>query len=88
MEYTYNSDGSLNEGKNNVTNKTFIEYVNMILQIASYYSLKTIDLYRESGMNPYLVPTLFSDGLHPNTAGGLKMAKYLRSKLTEILKQY
>ena len=88
MEYTYNSDGSLNEGKNNVTNKTFLEYVNVILQIASYYSLKTIDLYRESGMNPYLVPTLFSDGLHPNAAGGLKMAKYLRAKLTEILEQY
>lgn len=88
MEYTYNSDGSLNEGKNNVTNKTFREYIDMILQIASYYSMKTIDLYRESSMNPYLVPTLFSDGLHPNAAGGLKMAKYLRSKLTEILEQY
>lgn len=49
-----------------------LDYVNAIRQVAEFYSLPILDLYRESGLQPR-VPAIqemyIPDGLHPNDAG-------------------
>lgn len=47
-------------------------YVNIIREVAEYYSLPVLDLYASAGVNP-VVPVIkdkyMPDGLHPNDAG-------------------
>lgn len=48
------------------------DYVNIIREVAEYYSLPVLDLYASSGLQPEVeeVKNLyFSDGLHPNDLG-------------------
>ena len=51
---------------------TMKDYVNIIREVAEYYALPVLDLYRESGLQPD-VPVIqqlyVPDGLHPNDAG-------------------
>lgn len=51
---------------------TLKDYVNAIREVAQYYSLPILDLYKESGLQPN-VPVIqemyVPDGLHPNDAG-------------------
>lgn len=49
-----------------------INYINAIKEVAEYYSLPVLDLYRSSGLAPKIasvVTNYIPDGLHPNTAG-------------------
>lgn len=52
-------------------------YVNIIREVAEYYSLPLLDLYAMSGLQP-LVPVIkekyVPDGLHPNDAGHVILA--------------
>lgn len=84
LEYTVASDGTLTEGTNATSGKTFKEYVCAIKEVAAYYSLPVIDAYAESGLNPIVDSSYFKDGLHPNDAGGLKLAKWMYPHLEEI----
>lgn len=51
---------------------TLKEYVNIIREVAEYYSLPVLDLFAESGLQP-AIPLIrekyMPDGLHPNDAG-------------------
>ena len=51
---------------------TLKEYVNIIREVAEYYSFPVLDLYKESGLQPK-VPVIqqkyIPDGLHPNDVG-------------------
>ena len=64
----------LNEGSGKGTLK---EYVNIIREVAEYYSLPVLDLYKESGLQPK-VPIIqqkyIPDGLHPNDDGNAILA--------------
>lgn len=55
-------------------------YVNIIKEVAEFYSLPVLDMWSVSGIQPR-VPVLKEkycpDGLHPNDAGHVKMAKRL-----------
>ena len=55
-------------------------YVNAIQQVAAFYSVPVVDLYRTSGLQPR-VPVLkekyMPDGLHPNDAGHIRIAEKL-----------
>lgn len=55
-------------------------YVNAISQVAAFYGIPVLDLFRTSGLQP-LVPVLkekyMPDGLHPNDAGHEKIAEKL-----------
>lgn len=61
-------------------------YVEIIREVAEYYSLPVLDLYKESGLQPK-VPVIkqkyIPDGLHPNDAGheilARKIAKFIES---------
>ena len=61
-------------------------YVDIIRQVAEYYSLPTLDLYATSGLQPK-VPVIqekfMPDGLHPCDAG----YDILTNKITQFLKQ-
>lgn len=66
---------------------TLKDYVNAIRQVAEYYSLPVLDLYKESGLQPevpIIRETYVPDGLHPNDAGHKiladKMAAFLKSR--------
>lgn len=63
---------------------TLKEYVNIIREVAEYYSLPVLDLFKESGLQPK-IPVIqqkyVPDGLHPNDAGSEilahKIARFL-----------
>jgi len=61
-----------------------VDYVDAILEVAGYYGLPVLDLYRVSGIQP-VVPiiqeTYVPDGLHPNEAGHELIYRKLRSFL-------
>lgn len=55
-------------------------YVEIIKEVTAYYALPTLDLYTASGMQPdvkVIRETYMPDGLHPNDAGAVKLAKRL-----------
>ncbi len=63
------------------------EYVEIIREVAEFYSLPVLDLYAQSGLQP-LVPEnkelYFPDGLHPNDAGQAVIARKLRKFLESL----
>lgn len=86
-EYIVNDDGTMTEGINSTSGKTMLEYVEMIKKIAAYYSIEVLDAYSESMLNPIVNPSDFSDGLHLNSQGGLKLAQWMYNKIISILKR-
>lgn len=65
---------------------TLKEYVNIIREVAEYYSFPVLDLYKESGLQPK-IPVIqqkyVPDGLHPNDDGNAilahKIARFLET---------
>ena len=74
---------------NNMGNRIcgeLIDYVNIILEVAAYYSIPVLDLYRNSGISPEITAmreAYMPDGLHPNDSGHAIIAR----KLAAFLKQ-
>jgi len=63
---------------------TLVKYVDIILEVARYYSMPVCDLYAESGIQPnvrILMEKFCPDGLHPNDAGQMLIAKKLERYL-------
>lgn len=63
-----------------------IDYVNVIREVAEFYSLPVLDLYANAGLQPkvdIINQKYFLDGLHPNPAGHRVLARqvlnFLRS---------
>lgn len=84
MEYVVDGDGSLHEVANADSGKTFREYVDMIKEIAAYWSIPVMDAYSESGLNPICDASKFSDGLHLNQSGADILAKWMVGKTEQI----
>ena len=66
---------------------TLKEYVQIIREVAEYYSLPVLDLFAVSGIQPaikevqeYYLP----DGLHPNDNGNAVIAARLKSFLETL----
>lgn len=80
----YNPRG---EGRKTEDGEPLITYVNIIKEVASYYSLPTLDLWSLSGLQPN-VPILREkfnpDGLHPNTEGHARIAHRLAGFLKSL----
>ena len=55
-------------------------YVNAVQDVAAFYGVPVLDLFRMGGMNP-VVPVqkelFMPDGLHPNDAGHARIAQRL-----------
>lgn len=63
------------------------DYVNIIREVAEYYSLPVCDLYATSGIQPEIpeiLETYIPDGLHPSDAGNKLMAARLTSFLKSL----
>ena len=65
---------------------TLKEYVNIIREVAEYYSFPVLDLYKESGLQPKVAviqQKYIPDGLHPNDDGNAilahKIARFLET---------
>ena len=66
---------------------TLKEYVNIIREVAEYYSLPVLDLYASSGLQPEvkeIQENFIPDGLHPNDAGNAVIAKRLKAFLENL----
>ena len=71
----------------NANGKTLADYVGIIREVAEYYSLPVLDLFRISGMQPeinVIKKTYVPDGLHPNDKGHERMAKIIGAYLSSM----
>lgn len=71
------------EGKN----ITFKTYVDIIREVAEFYSLPVLDLFATSGIQPQvkeIKEKYVPDGLHPNDEGNLIIARKLKSFLESM----
>ena len=63
---------------------TLKDYVDIIREVAEYYSLPVLDLYASSGMQPEIESVrgkYIPDGLHPNDNGHILIAQKLKKFL-------
>ena len=70
-----------------VRREPLIKYVNAIREVAEYYSLPVLDLYKNSGLQPNIdvIRELYMpDGLHPSDLGAKKIAGMLYSFLKSL----
>ena len=61
-----------NEDKPSSQNEPLKTYVEIIREVAEYYSLPVLDMYENSGIQPNFPANSLAytvDGLHPNDAG-------------------
>ena len=79
-EDDYHETGSPRQGK-------LIRYVDAVCEVAAYYGVPVVDLYRTCSIQPK-VPVMMElympDGLHPNDAGNVLVAKRLLSVLKAL----
>lgn len=62
-------------------------YVDIIREVAEYYSLPVLDLFKESGIQPEIDEVkekYVPDGLHPSDAGNAVIAKKLKAFLETL----
>lgn len=66
---------------------TLKQYVEIIREVAEFYSVPVVDLFAESGLQPrvkLLKEMYMPDGLHPNDAGHIKIAECLLRVLNRL----
>ena len=81
-----NEDNPRGDGNKLQDVGTLKTYVEIIREVAEYYSLPVLDLYKDGGLQPK-VPVIqqkyVPDGLHPNDAGheilARKIAKFIET---------
>jgi lysophospholipase L1-like esterase len=76
----YSSD----DGTVNSVGKTFDDYRNAIKQIAYLYGYPVIDLKANTGINKLNSTAYLSDGIHPNDAGGQRIAEVVIGQLKAL----
>lgn len=65
-----------------------IDYVNAIKSTCDYYSIPVLDLYKESGISPYIevqAKLYMPDKLHYNKEGYLRLSKKIAEYLTNVI---
>lgn len=70
--HRHNEDNLRGDGEKAIDVAPLSTYVNIIREVAEYYSLPVLDLYANSGIQPKLSVVrerLCPDGIHPNDAG-------------------
>ena len=66
---------------------TLKTYVEIIREVAEYYSLPLLDLYKESGLQPkvsVIQKKFIPDGLHPNDEGHKILARKISNFLESL----
>ncbi len=65
-----------------------VDFVDIIREIAEYYSLPVLDLFATSGLQPevgIIQDMYIPDGLHPNDAGHVILANKIKSFLEQLV---
>ena len=73
--------------KNSKSNASLKEYVDIVREVAEYYSLPILDLYAISGIQPEIseIKEIYmTDGLHPNDSGHSIIAHKLQIFLEQL----
>lgn len=81
-----NEDDPLGDSGKNPPGALLSEYVEAIRRVAAYYALPVLDLFSMSGLQPKLpvIKAMYCpDGLHPNDAGHILLAKKIVSFLEQ-----
>ena len=76
-----------NENNGSSNGLPLVAYVNAIREVADYYSLPIIDMYKNGGICPDIAEqreAFCPDGLHPNDAGNRRIAEYLNASLKAL----
>lgn len=85
-----NEDDPRGDGRKTQDSLPLKGYVEIIREVAEYYSLPVADLYKESGLQPN-IPAVnqrcFVDGLHPNDRGHRAIANQLIYSISELLRR-
>ena len=80
-------DNPRGDGSKTWESRSLKEYVDIIREVAEYYSLPVLDLFASSGMQPK-VPVIqklyIPDGLHPNDRGHEKLAERIARALEQL----
>lgn len=82
-----NEDNPRGEGNKATDIAALKEYVEIIREVAEYYSLPVLDLYKNSGLQPnvqIINEKYFADGLHPNDLGHAVLARKI-ARIIELL---
>jgi len=92
-EYAIAGDGTITEGTNPKTGKTFLQYVKAIKEVANYYSFVVLDAYSYSGLSPMMEigsanRYYFKDGLRLSDEGGKRLAKWMYPQLEQVYNMY
>ena len=77
----------VSEDEVNRNGKRLVDYVNTIKEVAEYYSLPVIDLWKTSSIQPrveVIREKFCPDGLHPNDAGHERMADIIEAALIAL----
>lgn len=77
----YDDDGNY---RTNDLGHTFVDYVNAIKAVGSFYAIPVLDIFNEGNYNPYLWPKLSLEGLHPNAIGQERLAKTIAYKINSL----
>ena len=77
----YDDDGNL---RKNQLGNTFVDYVNAVKAVGSYFAIPVLDIFNAGNYNPYLFPNLSLEGLHPNAAGHERLAKTIAFKIKSL----
>ncbi len=79
--HRYNEDSPIGDAKPEPVG-TLLTYVNIIREVAQYYSIPLLDLYAESGITPKVEPIknlYMPDGLHPSDKGNEVLCELIAS---------
>lgn len=82
-----NEDNPKGDGYKDYDEAPLSVYVDIIKEVAAYYSLPVLDLWSVSGIQPrvsIIKEKYCPDGLHPNDAGHEKMAQVIGNYLAAI----
>ncbi len=78
----YSDEYALFNGLGVPTRGCLEDYVDAIMEVAAYYAIPVVDLYRLSGIQPaeeFLKERYAPDGLHPNDAGHERIYRLLKN---------
>ena len=81
MTNTYGQDSYWS---NATTGLKWTDYAQATRDVANYYSLPIIDLAYEVGFNKLTKSTLMSDSIHPNEAGGKRIAELVIASFSKL----
>lgn len=81
----YNSHNNADYPYKNSIGLTIQDYGNVIKEVCAIYSVPVIDVNALSGISTLNITTYLQDQVHPNSAGGMKIANVVIDALIQYV---